>query len=358
MRFDAERVVALAETWTFPKLKRAEGERLAALEIAKQFEQAGLRVETIDTRPADYWFQVVVVAIAPCLGLLAFSNFVLFSVPLRLGFLAVIAFPLIGAIWLVDRLAGKTWHVLGRPAGEADPRPPVRVVFVSRISTRQAVVADLGMWLGWASILLYAGLLCTAAYARDLRSHPATGPSTLTSLALCSFWMVLVATWTARAVRGLNRRTNLALLAELARTWPERLGDRVETWFVASPNTFGLARKLAREAGPRPTLLIDLDAPEVGAKLVLAGPGEASRLAAGAARDLWLPHRRSVWGTALTFFMFLTRRMPCVSLRVKRDLKSSDPAILAAAAQLLTQVALRWAKQEQAVEPREPAPAP
>ncbi len=82
----------------------------------------------------------------------------------------------------------------------------------------------------------------------------------------------------------------------------------------------------------QPVLVVDLDAPGLDGKLVL--DGHERYLAARAAQNLWLPYRVGR--------DFLT---PGLRLGSIRDRGAIDPALLAAAAQLLCEVALRWSRQ-------------
>ena len=130
-------------------------------------------------------------------------------------------------------------------------------------------------------------------------------------------------------------RTGPAFLVELARAWPKALAAQVEGVFAAAPRYRAIRQALS--AGTGRTLSITLDAPGVGA-IFLIGRGTVADLAVAAARDLWIPHRssRPLVGSGGT----------SVVIRGARDGRPPDHALLAATAQLVTELALRWAKAD------------
>ena len=104
-----------------------------------------------------------------------------------------------------------------------------------------------------------------------------------------------------------DHQPGLALLAELARTWPRRPDAKVEAWFVATgANTFNLpknggglesassrdlARLIQQTGAEKPTLIIKLFDPGQGRGLSLLGPPKSVSMAHKAAKDHWIPHR-------------------------------------------------------------------
>jgi hypothetical protein len=143
--------------------------------------------------------------------------------------------------------------------------------------------------------------------------------------------------------------TGLAVLTELSRTWPNGHGDRFEVLFVSTGGFLGseiLGESLRQGAARRPILVINLDAPGLGSRLVFVGSKAGVALANEAARGLWLPHRvsRGRWDSPLPG-CFHGPGLTYVSVRGDQRSAPIDPAALNATAQLVIEMALRWAKQ-------------
>jgi hypothetical protein len=195
---------------------------------------------------------------------------------------------------------------------------------------------------------------------------------------LAFLWLLLL----ARACDGLiprgltaaDNRAGLAVLLELARTLPRSLQERVEIGFVASAlasiepaGARTLSRWLATLWTEKPTLYFQLIDPEPRKELFLLGDWHALRLAESAAKGLWIPHRvtRAAW---------LRRRVESITARVpgassvcligdmalererlwargSRAEYESDHAALGLAAQLATEIAMRWARQQDQIDP-------
>jgi hypothetical protein len=154
-----------------------------------------------------------------------------------------------------------------------------------------------------------------------------------------------------------------ALLVEMARAWPKAWPERFEPLLVATGGmNFGFAgvreivRLIREEWNEKPTLVVVILAPGVGQELTIGGrPRSLLRLVRDAARSLWIPVKTVVMPTG----MLLGRSWP-VPDRFRdhivltgasyRDAKPPpvDPAALARAAQLASEIALRWVKQQNA----------
>jgi hypothetical protein len=150
-----------------------------------------------------------------------------------------------------------------------------------------------------------------------------------------------------------DNRTGLATLAELAEALPTRLHERVEIRLAAvggssagQLGSLSLADEIRRRSPAKPTLVINLDSPGLGPELRLVGTGRGLEVARGAAKDLWIPHRvsRSRF-CVLDHRPFQLNEIPAVSLCGDRDGARIEPATLAATAQLVTEIALRWARE-------------
>ncbi|WP_148597320.1 hypothetical protein [Aquisphaera giovannonii] len=130
-------------------------------------------------------------------------------------------------------------------------------------------------------------------------------------------------------------RTGLAFLLELARTWPASRSSRVDVAFSAVRT---VRVRQAAEREPRPTLFLDVLAPGLGQGVVIGG--SCRDLAIAAARGLWIPHREKRFGT-----------LPSQSAVIVGDgslgdeAATVDPAALDRTAQLVTELAFRWAKE-------------
>ena len=175
--------------------------------------------------------------------------------------------------------------------------------------------------------------------------------------------LVLVGSW--RSLRGSRvpgfwgDRSGLAVLLELARTWPRRAEERVEAHFAAvgghgfdGDGARGLARTVRSEWPAKPTLTIGFLAPGVGSGLILASRTHET-LARSAASDLWVPHRSVRWrpwtrwaGASGPSDAVVWLIGDAAFARPGRGGESAtDPEAMGRAAQLATEIALRWAKQ-------------
>jgi hypothetical protein len=150
-----------------------------------------------------------------------------------------------------------------------------------------------------------------------------------------------------------------ALLVEMARAWPKAWSERFEPLLVAAGGmNFGFAgvremvRLIREEWDEKPTLVVVILAPGVGRELTIRGrPKALLRQSCEAAKSLWIP----VESVGARPGMPMGRSWPVPS-RFRdhivltgasyRDAKPPpvDPAALARAAQLASEIALRWVK--------------
>jgi hypothetical protein len=352
MRFDPDRVVALAERWKEPRPGPTESACRPAEALTEIFEQAGWRVESIETPWNDASFGSLALGLAIGLGLVTVLARPVGPFPFRLVLSGAILVSLLAAAWWVrrsSRPAGRPRrmsHLIGKTSHEV--RPPIRLILAAPLDRARASLPGPGFWL--LGLFLVFQILMMGLLWLELgpRANPDDALNFIFGLWLTAAWMVLYPIWRRPAASAEDRRIGCAVVAELARTWPKRLIDRVDCWFAATPNLTALARGLGKEPGERPdTLVIVLDEPGVGDKLIFAGREPALRMATKAARDLWIPHDLNRWGT-LAF-------APCdvlgASLRVSGDGGPINPALLAATAQLVNEIALRWARRTE-----QPAP--
>jgi hypothetical protein len=348
MRFDPERVMALAGAWTSPGPDTPERGRLVANEIADQLERAGLRVERVEAPPIDPTRWLTALMLSTVFIFEASLGLRSLSLAVRIGLAGASVFSLLAAGRWVDRRVRKRdqdrgWqHLIGRPSREVGA--PVRLIVLANIGRSSYESPRGGIW---ALVLLILYVLPIGMFfddewqwfAREIRLNPGLGLDLMFGQWLSLFWIVLWPVWKPTRPSPRSSRLGAALLTELARSWPTGLGDRVETWFVASPNAFALRKELTRTAADRRrTLIVTLGAPGIGDQLVIREIGPARQLARRAARDLWIPHRSPRE-------MLLPIGRARIDLLGSRNNGPINPALVAATAQLVTEIALRWARK-------------
>jgi hypothetical protein len=179
-------------------------------------------------------------------------------------------------------------------------------------------------------------------------------------------WIVIlcILSWDyhqSRWIDGLKEteRRGLAVLLEMARTWPRKDARSIEPVFVAAggqrldyAGSRAVVGLLESEWMSKPSLLILLFAPGAGPELRLCinAPrgSEPRKLAESAARSLWIPISGTTDPWALLPLWPFDRCTPAIAL-IGSDPKaffdaSTDPQALHRAAQLATEIALRWAR--------------
>jgi hypothetical protein len=133
----------------------------------------------------------------------------------------------------------------------------------------------------------------------------------------------------------------MALMVELARSWPKLANSRVDARFVVLAGSVDGLLEWS-ELTDAKTLLIEIEALGRGSKLRLAGSDEVLELAQAAATDLWVPHVASLQVPALP----LAGEATPAFLKLEGDHeKLDDPTLLARAGQLIVELALRWGKR-------------
>jgi hypothetical protein len=152
-------------------------------------------------------------------------------------------------------------------------------------------------------------------------------------------------------------RRALAVLLELARSWQRGRHHAIEAVFVAAGGQ-GLDHAGSREVvhslrsdwQANPSLLILLFAPGAGEELLIGtGDIKVGEIAALAATSLWIPHQL---GHRLTMYRFwpFPKWTEVAALIGSNPREFSDsrvgPEALQRAAQLASEIALRWAKKQ------------
>lgn len=271
------------------------------------------------------------------------------SWPIRLAIVAA-ALAALGPLTRVAlRFVDRSWpDVETRDVAGGGPiagTPPVLVIFVAPLSPTIARWEASSMWLETVlGVLVFVGLSLAIVGGRD-----EVGLGVLVML-----W-VMIALRVAPSAKRIDRAgsladpSGLAVLVELARTWPKGTSARLEARFVATGGDhLDLSRveAIGGEPTTKPTLVVCLG-PGLGSELALASRGLGD-LADSAAVDLWIPHR---WARRPAFVARAWRAMPpdrgLVCLRGGKGEAGPariEPEALGRAAQLATEIALRWAR--------------
>jgi hypothetical protein len=155
-----------------------------------------------------------------------------------------------------------------------------------------------------------------------------------------------------------SERTGLAVLLEVARTWPASRAQTIELVLAATGGQmldFVGARAVFSIPSPAPpevpTIYVLLLAPAVGKEIIISSQ-TCLELAESAAKGLWVPYRLT--SRSLRSFGLWPEEPPGreVVALVGSGLFSRDPtraaidsASLQNVAQLATEIALRWSKQ-------------
>jgi hypothetical protein len=369
MRFDASQALGWAETFAFPRRAGTEGERRAAEIVAEELARVGLRIERVAVQGARLpaWAEAWLgwVGVAGWATALALATRLGASWPSRL----VLAF--VGVLWLFLNAVEGFRRVVAWPRRLAAtnvvawrddaPEAPVRVVFQTPIDTFDPGRAIVPPWLDTPVLgLLLAMLILLELFS----SAGSTGrPAWPVPMLLGLLWLATG----GRAWRLIRRggsepdvrdnRTGLAVLLEQARSWPRATHARIETRFVATGGQTldraglrALFRAIEDEWPAKPTLVVEWLAPGIGPGLALLERG-TGRLAETAADDLWMPYRVIHRAGALRDHCPPGRRGPSFVAIVGAAIDRAptdrpiEPDALARAAQLATEVALRWAKE-------------
>ncbi len=341
MKYDPQRVAALASRFSAARLPDTDGEAAAIETIAQELASAGW---TVSRNPRVGRPRVV----RPVLGLWAVVIF------LGAGFaaLATKRQPILSTCLVL--LVVALLVVMVRRRGIAFYRSPTRdvagvaafwpekpqgpcVVILTRVAT-PATLIDPRRWVLIGLVVLLLGV--TQVIAR-------TGAEQwLTVVAWIALAIALTALvidpWPDRgAVGPEDNRTGLALFIELARTWPKSSLKRMNVCFLAAGGMRSMTIEPPEGLGVH-TLMIEVKNPDIGRQLEIGGTLLERELACQAARDLWVPHVES--------FASVDQRgriaPKLVIFGVREPLTTDDTAASARAAQIVIEVALRWGKRQ------------
>lgn len=350
MRFEVERALAEAAGYDEFRPAGSPAERRAVERLAAGWTRAGLQVERLDgpaEGDADLSPLAFGLAAALCGLALELSDRLGFGPPGLYVLAAAFLGPILAALlqrrlrtgrWTRARITSagaRAWRpedagASARVVISTDPETPPPP---SSLRIRRRWVAFDVLWL----LLLWVPCWWYGAAAWLDRA----GPALLAGLGMIALLRTLDPWQHEPAPHPADNRTGLALLAELARSWAGSAPGRVEVQFLAlgrrDPNDW---IRLSRSWSDKPTLVLNLQAPGLGTQVVLGGTDLAVRLAERAARDLWLPHRRA--GRPFPFPSALGRQIVGLRLTSRPDADSIESATLAAAAQLVLELTLRW----------------
>lgn len=396
MKFDATRAASFLRELGDPRYSGPDGEARAADLVASRFEGMGLNVERREVNGSRFPQRVGPWVAWLGYGFLATINYALvLQDNLRLLVIALF-FPFSLWPWVNGLISNGIRP--GRRHAPLEPAPvviatlphqqpaPIRVVFQSVMSGVKAdpfhfavqgtvkTVAVYGFLLFFPFFWAEFSLMCKWILILDPKRSDLLRPYAILTRDvyppfLVMVWLGVVA-YLAREYRRSRGRAGrdrpdgrgLAVLLEMARTWP-RTGPRsIEPVFVAAgghPLDYAGSREVVRllksEWSSTPFLLVLFFAPGAGDELWLCtnAPADSGldRLAEDAARSLWIPYRGDELFALLSLWPF-ERCTPAISVMGSDhrafDDDTVDPQALSRAAQLATEIALRWAKKQDA----------
>lgn len=340
MKFDADRAVGLARTFPSDRRPGSPAEWQAAEAIAAHLAAAGLHVEraTIETPAEPEAPSATIACGAIFAGALLVATSWAFGMrfgpdplTLAMGFSGLTLLGLIERKLKTGAWSAARWK---RPlvrawAKAATDGATARIVFVGRVASPLSSRAR--AWkrlLSWFEMTWLAALVLPCFY---YGSWTWLGHAGAIAMILLGVIALLWPRARRLAPTDADQRTGLALLVELARSgWAQ---TQFATEFIALGGSLDSTR-LSDAWNDRPTLVITLEAPGVGPSLGLFGPQRD--LAMSAARDLWLPAVEIAGGALVLRSGF--------GIGAANDTAVIQPATLAAAAQLIEEVTLRWSK--------------
>lgn len=355
MRFDAEEALKLAEELTPPRRAGDEVTSKAAKRLGGLLREAGYRVDqsTIPGESEPLRPLVGFAFVAATAGIvLELSHLSGHSTGPRELALACACLVLVGL--LERRIQRGLW---GGPRSASihatDPRAesaPATLVLVTPLETPAPKATHrLGVAVTILQVL-WLVLLWLPCLLGDARAWlTVAGPELLQMLAVIALVPGLDS-WTRhpRSYPGDNR-SGPALAVALARAWPPSLVDRIALELLLEPP---LEDNPVREPGPSARMLVVLlDSPGVGNRIQIEGSGPAAELAVTAARELWLPLAASTTGEGGRLASRLGKNLsaPAIAIGANGPMPPDgkpDPKLLQATAQLLEELALRWARAE------------
>jgi hypothetical protein len=160
-----------------------------------------------------------------------------------------------------------------------------------------------------------------------------------------------------KAESPVTGRSGPAFLLELARSWRVSRLSEIEMTCVTTTGRRSndtdareILREIHRDSAVKPTLMVTIHGPGIGQELIIVGR-RLQALAVRAAEDLWIPYgttKRNPFRSPSLSWPFQSSHDDSLVLFGQGCLAGKDaeldPAALDRAAQLCTEVALRWAR--------------
>jgi hypothetical protein len=399
MKFEATRAKAIFEKLGDPAFAGPEGEVRIAEFVAGEFERMGWKVERREVEGSRFPQRV-----GPWIGWLGYGALVtvtfcmILSGNARAQFLAILI--ILGTVRWPQALAsnsirpGRRMRPLANApvviaSGNGDSSSPMRVVFqvvLGRLDT--GYLGSFRVNRYFFLTLLHLGLWISAILTSlSMHGYPVVFSRLMmavTSVMIAFVWVMIVGvlTWEHRQSCSTNEarttdRLSTALVLELARSWPRRRSGQLEPIFIVAggqrldyAGSREVVRMLESEWPRKPSLLLLLFAP--GAEAGVQSSGSVLRitalresgcdLARNAAESLWIPNHRDDWASLDALWPFdLFREAEPIAL-IGSDLgdvpvEHMSPEALQRAAQLATEIVLRWAKVQKATADADDIPA-
>jgi hypothetical protein len=389
MKFDSTRAYAIFDKLSDPAFMGQDSEGRIADYVAGEIERMGLKVERREVEGSRFPQRA-----GPWIGWLGYGGLITigYILLLRNGLVSVaLAFFLflLTACWLDALLCNRIR--LGRRrrpfemapllisslAGE--PSQTVRVVFQAVLGGLQTdffqSLRPSRFWImSISNVCFWLPIVIASLPSSHDRRYPWLFMVSIITILFVLLWIgiLCILTWEyhqrgATTEPGLVERRGLAVLLELARSWPRSRSRQIEPVFVAAGGQrldFAGSREVVRilesEWPGKPTLLVLFFAPGAGEAIRIAENApvnsELRRLAKDCADSLWIP----TWGddrsTLFPFWPFAKMKAAePIALIGSDPMAFFDPSVspesLHRAAQLATEIALRWAKKQRLQAP-------
>ena len=392
MKFDAARAKRIVEELGDPRFAGPAGEIRVADYVEEQFEKLGFTIERHEVEGSR-----VPGRVAPWLGWLGYGGLITAAHAMLLqpkpgfGVLAIFM-VMLAHTWLTFFLLNRIRYgrsmarresaalLIGRPT--ADFSPSVRVVFQAVLGGLETDLFPLlGLNRPWAMRTLYVCFLVTTMFASVAKLGGRAPVASVVLVSINTGFVVVI--WLAilsilgRELR-LSRSENgshhadglgLALLLEMARGWSRTRSMPIEAVFVAAggqrldyAGSREVVRLLQSEWPAKPSLLLLFFAPGAGGErrvfpiVSLARPG-MDELVKDVARSLWIPIKSFADPWSHFQLWPFERKFRAAQVVVFTG-SGSPPAadasvdthVLEHAAQLATEIALRWARKQQSAD--------